>query len=87
MDWLVDAVASRTIWNTSQRRRRKEANGTWDNGRLVRDDVSEKVGSDDNAVQSRWTRDHQHGCGIDEVVAELELWVLLLEDLSDDLAP
>lgn len=87
VDWLVDTVAAGSVWDAGEGCGWEETDGAWDDRGLIRDDVAEEVGGDDNAIECAWVLDHNHGCGIDEVVDKLDLWELLLEKLGHDLAP
>lgn len=49
--------------------------------------VSHKVFGENNAIQLAWACDDDHGCGVDEVVVDLELGELGLQRLGRDLAP
>lgn len=88
MDGLVDAVAlALTVGRCGEGSTGEEAEGAGDDGGLVGDDVAEQVAGDNHTVESAGVLHHQHGGGVDEVVAELQLGELLLHDLSHGLAP
>lgn len=87
VDWLVDTVAAAAVWDAAEGSRGEKADGARDDGRLVGDDVTKQVASDNDAVQGTRVLDHQHGGRVDKVVANLQLRELVRHDLSHDLAP
>lgn len=88
MDRLVDTVdTALAIRNTAQTGTRKETQRTGDNTSLITDDITEQVASNNNTVQLTGVLDHEHSSGVNEVVTNGDLGVLLLHNLGDDLTP
>lgn len=81
----VDLVLA--IGDTAQTGRGQQTQRARDDTGLITDDIAEQVARNDNTVQLAGVLDHEHGCGVDQVVSELQLRELLLQDFSHGLAP
>lgn len=88
MNRLVDTVdLGLSIRNTAQARTGQESQRAGDDARLITDDVTEQVASDNNTVKLPRLLDHDHGRGVNELVLDLELGELLGHDLRHGLPP
>lgn len=88
VDGLVDAVAlALAVGDAAQGGTGQQANAAGDDAGLVADNVTKQVAGNDDAVEGAGVLDHEHGGGVNQVVAELDLGELLGENLGDDLAP
>lgn len=88
MNGLVDSIAlALAVRDTAERSRRQETERSRNDTGLVGNNVAEQVASDNDTVECCGVLDHDHGGGINKLVAELELRVIPLHDLGDNLPP
>lgn len=88
MNWFIDTITlAITIWDTTQARTRQKPNASWNNARLITDDVSKQIACNNNTIQSLGVLDHQHSRTINEMMPNLELRVILRHNLSNHLPP
>lgn len=88
MNRLINSIAlALPIRDTAQTSTRQQSNAARDNARLVTDDVTKQIASNNNSVQSPRVLDHQHSRAVNQLVPDLKLGELLSHDLADDLAP
>ena len=88
MDRLVYPANSRlAIRNPAQASTGQQSQTARDHTRLVADNIAKQVTGHNDAVQRARILHHQHSRRIDEVVAELQLRILLLHDLREHVPP
>ena len=88
MDRLEDAEAvALAVRQAGQRRRRQQAERAGNDRRLVRQDVAEQVGAEEDAVELGRSADDEHAGAVDEVVVEGQLRELLGVQVADDRPP
>lgn len=85
---LVDTVnLALPIGNTTQTGTRKQTQRTRDNTRLVTDNITKQVASNNNTIQLPRVLDHNHSRRVNKLVPNLHLRELLLENLRHNLTP
>lgn len=88
MNRLVNTIAlALAIREATQTGTRKQTNASWDDTRLIADDVTKQIARHDDAIQCPGALDHQHGCRVNQLVLKLQLGELLLEQFRDGLPP
>lgn len=87
VNWLINPITSAAIWNTTQTSTWQQANTTWNDTRLITDDISKQIARDNNTIQRSWVLNHQHGSTINEMMTDLQLRKLLRHQLRNSLPP
>lgn len=85
---LVDTVhLALAVRDARQTRAGQQTQRARNHTRFIRDNVTEQVAGDDDAVQLAGVLNHDHRRRVDQLVVELQLRELLRDDLGNDLAP
>jgi len=84
--FINDIALPLAIRDAPEARAGPQPNAARDDTCLVADDIAEQIASDDDAVESAWVLDHEHGGRVDELVLDFQLGELLSEDVVDDAA-
>ena len=88
VNWLVDAVhTGLSVWDTAQAGTRKQTQAARNDTGFITDDVTKEVARNNNSVKSPRVLDHEHGRGVDEMSAGLEVGELVLHDALEGLSP
>lgn len=88
MNRLIDTVnLALSIGNAAQTGTRKQTQRTRDNTRLITDNITKQVASNNDTIQLSRVLHHNHSRGVNKLVTNLHLRELLLHNLRDDFAP
>lgn len=88
MNWFVDTVApTLSIRDTTQTSTGQKSDATWDDTRLVADDISKQIARNHHTVESSWVLDHQHGRAVNQMMSKLQLRKFIRHDFCNDLPP